>query len=309
MPYPTADCTGKVVLVTGGNAGLGLEASRHFVRLNAARVILGCRSLEKGNAAKADIEASTQRPGVVDVWQLDLASFESVQDFCRRAATLERLDVVLENASVMSSTHIEAEGYEQQITVNVISTFLMALLMLPTLRRTATRFNVTPNLTIVSSEAHVVTAFRCRDAPSILETLRGPFDMDSRYGDSKLLQVLLARELASELTASTKPRIILNTVNPGLCRSNLFRNISWPQSWVVKLGFALLARTSEMGSRTLVAGATAPGETHSACMSDCRIHPESRFVRSEEGARVQKKVFDELLAILEGIQPGLRSNI
>lgn len=245
----------------------------------------------------------------MDVWQLDLASFESVQDFCRRAATLERLDILLENASVMSSTHTEAEGYEQQITVNVISTFLMALLVLPTLRRTATRFNTTPQLTIVASDAHVLASFRCRNAPSIFETLRGPFDMGSRYGDTKLLQVLLARELAGELTASTKPRVTLNTVNPGLCRTNLFQNASWLQSLFINLGFALLARTSEMGSRTLLAAATAPEETHGKYMSDCQVHPESRLVRSEDGARVQKKVFDELLAILEGIQHGLRNNI
>lgn len=57
--------------------GLGLEAARHFTRLNAERVILGVRNLEKGEAAKNSIEESTNRKGAVEVWQLDLTSYES----------------------------------------------------------------------------------------------------------------------------------------------------------------------------------------------------------------------------------------
>lgn len=144
--------------MTGANVGLGLEAARHFARLGAAKVILACRDTEKGERAKADIERSTERSGTVEVWPLDLCSFESVKQFCRRADQLPRLDVVVENAAVamVGPQGALAEGFESTITVNVVSTFLMALLLLPTLRRTATRFNVQPNLVIVSSDAHFV---------------------------------------------------------------------------------------------------------------------------------------------------------
>ncbi|KAK8001411.1 NAD(P)-binding protein [Apiospora marii] len=299
LPYPTTDCTDKVVIVTGGNVGLGLEAARHFVRLNAAKVIIACRSLEKGNAAKADIESTNPtRKGVVEVWQLDLASFESVKDFCRRAdQQLDRLDVLLENASVLHTKFFEREGYEEQITVNVLSTFLMALLLLPALRRTATRFNATPHLTIVSSDAHVVTNFRCRHAPAVLQAMRGDDDILSRYGDTKLLQILLARELAEKLDGSSskkQPRVILNTLNPGLCRTELMR---------------VFARTTEMGSRNLLAAATAPEDTHGKYLSDCKIWDPSRFVRSQDGANVQRRVYAELLEELEKIEPGVTSNI
>ncbi len=57
--------------------GLGKEAARHFVGLNAQIVILACRSVEKGEAAKKDIESTTKRAGVVEVWQLDLGSYNS----------------------------------------------------------------------------------------------------------------------------------------------------------------------------------------------------------------------------------------
>lgn len=64
---------------TGANIGLGKEAARHFVQLNAAKVIIACRSVEKGENAKQDIESTTGRKGVVDVWQLDLQSYDSVR--------------------------------------------------------------------------------------------------------------------------------------------------------------------------------------------------------------------------------------
>lgn len=170
MPYPQNDFSGQTVIVTGGNVGLGLEAARHFVRLNATKVILACRSRERGERAKADIERSTRRTGgggggggggaVVEVWPVDLGNFDSVKEFCRRADRLDRLDVVVENASVamVAPEGTLAEGYECTITVNVISTFLMALLLLPTLRRTAAKFNTLPRLTIVSSDAHFMVS-------------------------------------------------------------------------------------------------------------------------------------------------------
>ncbi|KAK6849885.1 short-chain dehydrogenase [Apiospora arundinis] len=319
LPYPTTDCTDKVVIVTGGNVGLGLEAARHFARLNAAKVIIACRNIEKGNAAKTDIESSTpNRKGVVEVWQLDLTSFENVKDFCRRAdQQLDRLDILLENASVLTMDFAEHEGYEEQITVNVLSTFLMALLLLPALRRTATRYNALPHLTIVSSDAHVVTPFHCRDAPSILQALKGSAHMMDRYGDTKLLQLLLVRELAKALDddddasvpRKKQPRVVLNTLNPGLCRSELFRSVPWPYTWILYVSMRLLARTAEMGSRNLVAAATAPEDTHGKYISDCKVWEPSRYVRSPEGADAQRRVFAELLDELERIEPGVRANI
>lgn len=140
--------------MTGANCGLGLEAARHFVRLNASKVILGCRSIQKGEIAKTDIEKTTKRQGIVEVWQVDLTSFASVRKFCARAHTLERLDIMVENAGIATGKFEQYEGFESTITINVISTFLMALMLLPKLRESATKFNIIPRLTIVSSDAH-----------------------------------------------------------------------------------------------------------------------------------------------------------
>ena len=89
---------------------------------------------------------------------MDLTSFDSVKRFCARAQSLLRWDIVIENAGIATGKFELFEGYESTITVNVISTFLMALLLLPKLRETATKFNITPHLTIVSSDAHQMLA-------------------------------------------------------------------------------------------------------------------------------------------------------
>jgi len=170
-PYPKHALTGQTIVVTGSNVGLGMEAARHFVRMNAEKVILAVRSVEKGEKAKASIEESTGRQGVAEVWSLDLASYESVKDFAKRAEALKRLDAIVENAGIATTKYDRAEDNEATITVNVVSTFLLALMILPKLRETATKYNVTPRLTIVSSEVHMFTNFAERNSPNIFDTL------------------------------------------------------------------------------------------------------------------------------------------
>lgn len=98
IPEPTKSFAGQTVVVTGSNTGLGREAARHFVRLDAAKVILAVRSIKKGEDAQTDIEQTTGKKGVVEVWQLDMANYDSVTAFAKRCESLDRLDVVMENA-------------------------------------------------------------------------------------------------------------------------------------------------------------------------------------------------------------------
>ena len=107
----------------------------------------------------------------MEVWQLDLASYESTKQFAKRTDELKRLDVVVENAGVNMVTYTVAEDNETTITTNVVSTFLLGLLVLPKLRKTAAEFSVTPHLVIVSSEVHAFTSFPERNAPNIFKTL------------------------------------------------------------------------------------------------------------------------------------------
>ncbi len=110
-PVPTTSFAGKTVIVTGSNTGLGLEAARHIHRLGASLLILAVRNRDKGLAAQQSILASgSEGPGRssgsggergrVEVWDLDLSSYASVQAFAARANGLERVDALCENAGV-----------------------------------------------------------------------------------------------------------------------------------------------------------------------------------------------------------------
>lgn len=169
---PQARFDDEIVIVTGSNTGLGLEAARHITRLGASRVILAVRNIEKGEKAKASIEESTGRKGVLEVWQVDLTSYKSVQDFAQKARELPRLDVLLANAGLMVDIWQIAEEDEVTVTTNVVSTFLMGMLMLPKLQQTATRFNVRPRLVVVASDVHFLTDLPERKAESIFDELR-----------------------------------------------------------------------------------------------------------------------------------------
>jgi hypothetical protein len=148
----TEICSGGTYIVTGANTGLGFEAAKHLVRLEAAKVILAVRNTSAGEKAKKDIEESTGKIGVAEVWPLDLASYGSVKAFARKAtAELDRIDAVIENAAVAVSERVLAEGHSLSVTVNVLSTFLLAVLILPKMRESADRYGILPHLTLVTS--------------------------------------------------------------------------------------------------------------------------------------------------------------
>lgn len=311
LPYPTTSLTGKIVIVTGSNIGIGLEAARHFARLDAAKVILAVRNLPAGEEAKASIEASTGKKNV-EVWNLDLSSYASVKSFAQKASQLPRLDIVVENAAVATGTYRVAEGDESTLTVNVTSTFLLALLLLPKLRATAQKFNVLPHLVVLTSGVHAWTQLPEKSAPNgeILNTLSDEktADMTTRYPVSKLLEVLFVRELCARISAKHPgdPSVVINLVNPGLVHSALAREAGW------KLAFfkLLFARSTEYGSRTETYAALEAGiETNGGYLDDCQLKGLAPFVPSEEGTTVGKRIYEELMAKLEGIQPGISKNI
>lgn len=310
--YPTESFEDRVVIVTGANVGLGFEAARHFARLNAAKVILAVRNVAAGAQAQKSIEQSTKRAGVCEVWELDLASYASVRAFAQRAAAqLDRIDVLMENAGIATSKFSRAEGHERTITVNVIGTFLLGLLLLPKLKETAAKFPSAPppHWTIVSSEVHAWTDLPEHRSANTFVALDDEKSarMSARYPASKLIEVLAVRELATATAMKDNYPVILNMLNPGLCHSQLSRD----GPWIFAVFKFFLARSTEVGSRTLVAAAAAGANSHGAYMTDGKVANGalSSWVRSADGERAQKKVWKELCQILEDIEPGVTTSL
>ena len=179
-------CTGKTYIVTGANVGLGYEAAKHLVAAGAKKVILGVRNLESGNAARASISKATGRDDAATaVWSLDLSNSTSVKAFAQRATSeLDRIDGIIENAGVALPTWTTSEGWETSILVNVINTFLLAVLILPKMSESARKYGGTPGITIVSSSAgfRAVEEFhRIKDDPFVKMNDRELANMMQRY--------------------------------------------------------------------------------------------------------------------------------
>ena len=196
-PVPTEDFSGKTIIVTGSNVGLGKEASKHFVRLNAHKVILAVRSIKKGEVARAEIEAETKRTGVVQVYELDYSSYASVKSFAARVNELERIDIAVLNAGVATERFEMSENNEITITVNVISTALLTLLLLPVLRSSASSYKIEPVISVVGSGVHAWTSFPERKTPNSLATLNNETtaDMKDRCARTHSLQSSCAPSL------------------------------------------------------------------------------------------------------------------
>ncbi|KAK7409685.1 hypothetical protein QQX98_008128 [Neonectria punicea] len=309
LPVPDEDCSGRTIIITGANVGLGREAARHFVRLGATKVIIACRSSESGETARQDIEDTTKRQGVIEVWPLDLSSSASVREFACSVDKLDRVDVLLNNASVLTFQKEAVEGHELQLLVNVIYTFFLSILVLPSLRRTAAKFNVTPHLSFVASDGAFLAHFPEAKSDCIFQKLDADQSVMQRYSLTKLLQLMAMKRLGEAVDESGKGHVLVNELNPGLCRTELYRNWSFPFNLAVKLVNVVLGRTAEMGSRTLVAAAVAGEETHANWMSDCRLYVWPGSMEGEEGVKLTSRVWEELMEILEGVEPNVRNII
>jgi hypothetical protein len=124
----------KTVLVTGANTGIGLKAARHYAQLGVARLILAVKLESKGQNFKRDIEASLAPHSKVhlDVWVLDLASFESVKEYGKRIyEELDSLDIAVLNTAISNTQHAATvDGWDESLQVNHLSAILLGLLIL-----------------------------------------------------------------------------------------------------------------------------------------------------------------------------------
>jgi len=311
LPYPTTSYAGQTIIITGSNTGLGKEAARHYARLGASKVILAVRSLEKGEAAKKDIATMAAKGTVIEVWQINMASYASVKAFAARVeAELNRVDIFHANAGLVCSKFALAEDNETMITVSVVSTFLLAALILPKLKASAADFNIRPRLVITSSGAHEHTSFPQRTEESIFGALsdekyaQGKY-WSEQYPISKLLQIFIVRSIVEEHPAETYP-VIINLPSPGLCHSQLSREAGGMQKVAFSVVKGVLARSTEKGSRTLVNAGIQGPESHGKYLSDCEIGEPGAIVTGNKDA--QDRIWRELKAKLELIQPGVTAN-
>ncbi|XP_059474182.1 retinol dehydrogenase 13-like [Neocloeon triangulifer] len=231
---------GKVAIVTGSNTGIGKETARDLAR-RGAKVILACRDLQRANAARDDIIKTTGNKKV-EVILLDLGSLDSVRNFVKKFLGSEkRLDILVNNAAAVGlENKISKDGMQQELQVNHFGPFLLTLLLLDLMKKSAPG-----RVVVVSSRSHLrgyvdLSDVNCeKKYPGFLKL----------YEIAKFYNVIFSNELSRRLQGTG---IICNSVHPGAVNTEVGRQLPAILYSLVKLASWFLVKTPEEGAQTLI---------------------------------------------------------
>ncbi|KAK1756721.1 hypothetical protein QBC47DRAFT_421866 [Echria macrotheca] len=237
---------GKVILVTGGNIGLGKQSVLEFARHNPHQIWLAARNPQRAQEAADEIrEIVPDAP--IRLLELDLSSFESIKKAVNTfLSQSDRLDILMCNAGIMAApAGLTRDGYEIQFGTNHLGHALLTKLLLPTLLRTAAMPDTDVRVISLSSRGHTAwtnPGLRLDLVKTKAEELGGY----TRYFQSKLANVLWARQLAKEY-----PQLTVASIHPGVVQTGLMRGATGGST--VMTAFLKLAtpfvRTVENGAR------------------------------------------------------------
>lgn len=236
---------GKVVLVTGGSSGLGLETARNLAE-RGGKIYIASRGESRGEKAAESIRVLTGNQHVKFV-QLDLGSLKSIRKFSQTFHSIEnRLDILINNAGLASEYNKTEDDFEVAMGVNHLGHFLLTNLLLDLLKASAPS-----RIIVVSSIAHRIGVIVRNNLnseiffPGIVKA----------YSNSKLANVLFTRELSRRLENSG---VTVNSLDPGLSISALAENLQPVFKFFFKLIQQLFGRIAEYGSQTHIMLAVDP---------------------------------------------------
>lgn len=217
---------GKIVIITGGNTGIGKETALDLAN-RGARVYIACRDQKKGAEAVTYIKKHSQFEEVY-LKELDLASFESIHAFAKEFKSCEReLHVLINNAGVMMCPFARTkDGLEMQLGVNHFGHFLLTNLLLDVMKSTAAvpSSNRPVRIVNLSSLGHNFAFFGISYGSWNID--RHSWNLLHRttaYAESKLANILFTTELDRQLKAEGVP-IGVYAVHPGTVMTDLWRH-------------------------------------------------------------------------------------
>jgi len=208
------DLSGKVIIVTGGNSGLGYESVKVFAQ-KGAEVILACRSVEKGEAAKTEIMKNNPA-GKIEVMNLDLMDLSSVKNFAVRfKENHSRLNVLINNAGIMIPPYgLTKDGFESQIGTNHLGHFALTGQLIDLIVKT-------PKSRVVSTSSLAHKNGKMDFDNFMFDNGNGYTPMKA-YGRSKLANLLFIYELQRLFEAIGIDSVAV-AAHPGVSQTNLMR--------------------------------------------------------------------------------------
>jgi NAD(P)-dependent dehydrogenase (short-subunit alcohol dehydrogenase family) len=281
------DLTGRTVVVTGANSGLGAVTARELARAGA-HVVLAVRDTDKGRAVAATL------PGSTEVRALDLGDLASVHSFADNWSG--DLDILINNAGIMAvPPGTTTDGFESHIGTNHLGPFALTNLLLP---------HITDRVVTLSSALARVGHIDLDD----LNWQRRAYKPWRAYGQSKLAGLLFTDELQRRLTAAHSTVRAL-AAHPGVVATPLDRHITGVQGALTRFGYRFAAQKEvDFGALPTLFAATqdVPGNTY--------IGPGGRSGEKPEVAKRRKADSDpemarrlwELSARLTGTDAGAR---
>ncbi|MCJ1376919.1 hypothetical protein MMC17_000009 [Xylographa soralifera] len=298
-PPGNTDLSGKTAIVTGSNIGMGYEAATQLLGLGLSRLIVAVRSLDKGETAAATMR-KRYPTAQIEVLQLDLCSYESVQAFAKQVDTeLKRIDIVILNAGRARMTYnkCDSTGHEESFQVNYLSTILLTVLLLPILKAKGPP-GQPAHLTISSAALTLDTKFVQKDKDPLIPALDDPanFDRGDTYRVTKLLCQMFLWNLVDHVSAND---VVINLADPGFVRgTNFARDLA--DAMVVKAIFTffglIAGRTPKVGASCYIDAVVNKGkESHGCFLMSWKVHPFPAYLYTPESKVVIQRVWNETL--------------
>lgn len=267
---------GQTAIITGSNSGIGLECAKQLLDYGLARLIIAVRNESKGQEARKNLLSGRQEPmPTIEVWKLDLTLYDNVAAFTERAQDLDRLDIVVLNAGISNQFYskVDSTGHEETIQVNVLSTALLAILLLPIIKAKKRR-EPPGRLVFVSSDMASWATLKQKDAVPLLAALDDPKNMDlGRYAVSKLLGQLFVTELSKRVPSSLA---IITMPNPGWTyNTGLGKDEGWTiGDTIISVPRRILGRSPDIAARAVTVGTVAFGaEAHGQYIEGGKVQP------------------------------------
>lgn len=266
------DLGGKTFAITGCNSGIGKETMR-VLALRGARILAIARTVDKAQAAAANLG--------IDVipFACDLSEPRSVQDAVHAIRDADiALDGLIANAGVMAIPRRTIKhGLELHFLTNHMGHFILVTGLIDALAERA-------RVVILSSDAHHFAPPLAGIELGNLDAHKGVYNPWLAYGQSKLANLLLARQLAVHLEGTGKTA---NAVHPGLIHTNLMRHTNRVIDAAIAVGRPLVVKTIPEGAATQCYVATHPtvGEVSGEYFADCNRAKSSRKGRDMTLAR------------------------